>query len=226
MTALARTSTLPEIAADFRKFLGEQDLSPERRALAEAAITAFLDFSDREDPALLAPLIAAARAPARALFEIGATLLGLLAQEFEAAREAWLGLTIDRTSTARFTAVAYLTPEMPRGFAQRVVERALADKSTKVRSKGVELASELELRALVPQLERLATDDPDEAVRRSLASWLPILRDGYRLVGTKEDGYWVHFRVPGAYISAPFHGDPTPAAIAAVIQEESARRPK
>ena len=216
-------SSAAEIAEQFRAFVGSGGLAPEGREVASAAITAFVAYDADQDPSVLPALLAAARDRRKAVVEVGAQLLALLARCFQPAQDAWRALARDRTVAARFAAIAFLDPEMPSELIEAVLEAGLSDKAAQVRAKTVEVATTLERRALVPAIERLV-QDPDAKVRKEVEAWLPILRDGYRLEPGKEAGWWwISFCVPGSSISAPFQGNPTPEAIRAAIDAELAR---
>jgi hypothetical protein len=210
-----------DIAARLRRFVSEQSLSVERRALALDAIDAFVSFDARQELASLEPLAAAASSTNKAVYEVGAQLLALLARRFDAARDRWRVLATSRSATARFHAIAYLDGQMPEAFLLEVLRLGLADRATRVRAKSVEVTEAFELRELLPDLERLATEEKAEAVLEALADYLPMLRDGYAL---SPDHKWVQFRLPGAFVSAPLHGPATAAAIAEVIAEERRKR--
>lgn len=213
-----------EIANDFRRFLADQDLPPERRRTAEAAIDAFLAFDAQNNPASLELLVAAIRSPHKAVREIGAQLLAALAGPFEAAQARWRVLAADRSVNARFHAMAYLDERMPEQLCLDVLRRGLSDTSERVRQKAVEVSEGLGQRALVAELEALLARETSASVKASLVFHLPILRDGYAVESQDAQSHWVSFRLPGALVSAPLFGEATPEAIRALIAEETTKR--
>lgn len=217
-------SDAPAIAARFRRFLAEQRMPPDRRAAAEAAIEAFVAFAEGQEPSALDPLVVAARSPHKAVYETGALLLSTLAGLFEPAQRRWRALAEDKSATARFHAIAYLEQPMPESLCLEVLRLGLRDASARVRAKAVEGAEGHALRVLLPELEEMQRHESDTKVRAALAFHLPILRDGYALDSPASDRHYVRFRLPGALVSAPLHGKPTPEAIAALIAAKAAER--
>lgn len=219
-------SSADTIALSLRAFVDEQALPPERKELALRAIEAFVSFDAQQDVTLLEPLAAAASSTNKAVYEVGAQLLALLALRFDAARERWRALATSRTVAARFRAMAYLDGRMPRPFLLDLVRLGLVDSSDKVRAKAVELTDELGLREMLPMLARMETEERSELVTKALAFYVPMLRDGYALTSSSADHHYVQFRVPDALVSAPLHGPCTAEAIAAVIDEERKKHMK
>lgn len=212
------------IALSLRAFVNKQALPPEREELALKAIEAFVSFDARQDVTLLEPLAAAAASTSKAVYEVGAQLLALLARRFEAGRDRWRALATSRLVTSRFRAVAYLDEHMPKPFLLDLVRAGLADSSAKVRAKAVEVADELGLREMLPVLTQMEAEERTELVTEALAYYVPMLRDGFALTSYSADHHYVRFRLPGALVSAPLHGPATAEAIAAVMDEERKKR--
>src|SRR5262249_6176435 len=110
----------------------------------------------------------------------------------------------DKNATARFHAVAYLDEELPEALRREVVQLALSDRSAKVRQMGIEGAERFKFMQFLPHLEEMQRTETNEAVRRSLALHVPLLRDGFLLKPSGDgEGYYLTVRGPGS-LGGPF----------------------
>lgn len=195
------------VAEYFREWLRRFPKEPAgRMAAALAAVDAFEACERETEPAAadLRTLVVAASSPHKLVFETGCHLLVNLAARQPAARRCLLQMAQDRSATARFHAVAYLEAELPEELRREVVGLALGDRSVKVRQKGIEGAERFRLVCFLAQLEGMRQTDPSEAVRRSLAFHLPLLRDGFLLRRSEDgEGYYLTVRGPRS-VGGPF----------------------
>lgn len=195
------------VAEYFRGWLGNFPKEPaDRMAMALAAVAAYEVCERKAEPtaADLQPLVVAASSSHKLVFETGGTLLARLAAGKAAAQRCLLQMAQDWSATARFHAVAYLDAELPEELRREIVGLALRDRSAKVRQKGIERAEEFRFTSLLAQLEEMQRTDPNEAVRRSLAFHIPLLRDGYRLERSDDGaGYYLTVRGPRS-VGGPF----------------------
>lgn len=187
----------------FREWLrGFPKEPPERMALALAAVDAYASIvrKARVTAEDLAPLVAAASSRHTLVFETGAKLLNdlsCLAGRQQVVEEAIRGMATSRDATARFHAVAYLEGEARREFLLEIVRLALADKSAKVRWKGVDVANRLDLKELIPDLKQLQKTERNTGVLETLASELPLLEQGWVVQPVKDSkdfSLWIKHR--------------------------------
>jgi hypothetical protein len=107
-------------------------------------------------------------------------------------------------STARFHAIAYLRSFLPEQLKRTIIERALVDRSAKVRAKAVERIEEFHLDCYIPRLEEMVKTEKNTHVLQSLGLHLPLLRDGFHLRRAKDgSGYYLTVRGPGS-LGGPF----------------------
>ncbi|HEY7425636.1 MAG TPA: hypothetical protein VH682_15500 [Gemmataceae bacterium] len=135
----------------------------------------------------LEPIIAAARCPRRAAWDVGGRLLAELAQTNQAAQEAFRELVASRKASERLQAVLSLSARMPVALLQELLSQTVNDRSKRVRQWTAEQCNMLNLREIVPELLRRAETEPDPDVKRGLEFNAALIRDGYR-VEIKEGG--------------------------------------
>jgi hypothetical protein len=187
-------------AEHFRQWLGNFPKQPaDQRALALSAIDAY-ETGERNEALSrgdLAPLIRAASDPHKIVFEVGCHLLAHLATSRVEGQDAFRAMARSKDATARFHAVAYLEESMPEPLRLEIVELALGDRSARVRTKGIERAMDFSFKALLPRLEQMLATEKTNKVKRTLALFVPLLRDGYCLrQSTDGNGYWLTVRKP------------------------------
>jgi hypothetical protein len=193
------------IATRYRDWLRNFSKEPaDRMAMALAAIKAFEACEHRVTDADLRPLITAASSPHKLVFETGCNLLVQLAEFHSEAQKCISQMARDKNVTARFHAVAFLQETLPEGLRREIVRLALDDRSVKVRQKGIEGAERFRFTDLLPRLEELQRTETNEAVQRSLAFHVPLLRDGFLLMPSEDgEGYYLNVRGPGS-VGGPF----------------------
>ena len=193
------------IAECYRDWLRNFPKEPaDRMAMALAAIKAFEACERCVTAADLRPLVTAASSPHKLVFETGCNLLVQLAKRHPEAQKCISQMARDKNATARFHAVAYLHEELPEGLRREVVQLALDDRSVKVRQRGIEGAEEFRFTDLLPRLEEMQRTETNEAVQRSLAFHIPLLRDGFLLRPSEDgEGYYLTVRGPGS-VGGPY----------------------
>jgi hypothetical protein len=194
-------------ADQWRRWLRQFARQPEDRfALALAAVDAFeaLSAGMSTDDQPLAALVTAASSPYKLVFETGCHLLVELAESRPDCQQAIDRMASSRSATARFHAVAYLTAALPESLRLSVIDRALSDRSARVRAKAVEQVETFGFRHWLPRLEAMMASETRGDVRGSLALHIPLLRDGFWLQSLPDGtGYWLTVHAPHG-IGGPF----------------------
>lgn len=178
----------------------------DRMKAALAAVDAFEACERETEPSAddLQPLVFAASSPHKLVFETGCNLLVLLAARHTTAQRCLLQMAQDKNATARFHAVAYLDAGLAEELRLEILRLALRDRSAKVRQKGIEGAERFRFKGFLSQLQEMQQTESNEAVRRSLAFHIPLLRDGY-LLKRSEDGAGYYLTVRGPWsVGGPF----------------------
>jgi hypothetical protein len=193
-------------------------------AIGLQAIDAFDRLADSGllDDTSLRHVIAAATCPASAVWGVGCDLLFVLAKTHPTARDAIRTILASKQMSPRWQIIAsvhgrYRT-ELPYEFILEVLRTGLADKSAKVRRFAIDRGASAELLDLLPDLLALRSNEQDAKVLDSLAFYIPLLRDGYRLEppspGSHDPQFCVQFK----------HGITTRAVPLAVIDRLGLRR--
>jgi hypothetical protein len=194
-------------ADDYRTWLRKFPKEPAARmATALAAVDAFENCrrKRRVTAADLRPLVLAASSPHKLVFETGCNLLVQLAARHAEAQACFLEMAKDKNATARFHAVAYLSPKLPEPLRLEIVGIALDDRNAKVRLKGIEGAEEFNFTRFLERLEEMQETEANEAVRHSLAVHIALLRDGFFVEPSRDGaGYYLTVRGPRSF-GGPF----------------------
>lgn len=197
----------------------------------EPALCAAIDAYDSIQQAgttsedTLRPIIEAACSSRRPLYENVTGLLGALAEQFTAARDAVEKMSIDRRSQVRLNAILCLTKAMPASFSMRLLRQALCDKSAVVREKAADWAGRLRMRQLVPDLEAAFRAEKRAATRDTIEFEMRLLRDGYIFKPAKDSGYFLTTYtkqgVKGRFVR---QSDVDSRGLDAIIQEQLAEQ--
>ena len=184
----------------WRRWLSRFTREPkERLAQAFEAVDAFEALSAGPDERILQSLVKAASSPHKLVFETGCHLLVLLAATQENCQQAIDRMSSSQDATARFHAVAYLSASLPESLRLSVIDRALSDRSSRVRAMAVQQAETFNLRHLLPRLEDMIASESRANVLKSLALHVPLLRDGFLLKSEPDgSGYWLTVSTPGS----------------------------
>jgi hypothetical protein len=193
-------SALNFTAAYFREWLRDFPKEPaDRMAMALAAVDACETFERSLNAAHLGPLVIAASAPHKLVFESGCRLLVQLATVHVDAQQCLLQMIRSRDASARFHAAAYIEKAVPEDLRREIVQLALSDRS--VRKKGIQGAEEFKFIDLLPRLEEMQRHERSKSVQDALAFHIPILRSAFGLSQT-EDGKGYYLKVLGPMASA------------------------
>jgi len=166
----------------WRRWLGRFTREPkDRLAHAFEAVDAFEALSAGPDEQMLQTLVKAASSPHKLVFETGCHLLFRLAATQENCQQAIDRMASSRDATARFHAIAYLNATLPEPLRFSVIDRALSDRSSRVRAKAVEKVEAFGLRQFLARLEAMIGSESRREVLRSLALHVPLLREGFLL---------------------------------------------
>jgi hypothetical protein len=176
------------------------------------------------DDRSLQAIVRAASSPHKIVFEVGCHILVELARTSEPAQTALVAMSSGKDTTARFHAVAYLSQSLPADLRHTIVQRSLRDRSAKVRQKAIERAEQFQFKDLLPELETLASTEANASVRRTLALFLPLLRDGFLLERARDGTGWqvtVHGRhsITSSYIPATKYSDSHLQSVIAALRE-------
>jgi hypothetical protein len=195
-------------ADQWRRWLRGFTREPEERlALALQAVDAFeaLSSGHPADDQTVQMLAKAASSPHKLVFETGCHLLVRLAATQEVCQQAIDRMASSRDATARFHAVAYLNASLPDSLRLSVIDRALSDRSARVREKGIEQAEAFGFRHWLPRLEAMMASEQRADVLEVLALHIPLLRDGFRLEPAPDgSGYYLTVRASDGGIGGPF----------------------
>jgi len=184
----------------WRRWLSRFTRQPKHRlAQAFEAVDAFEALSAGPDEQILQSLVKAASSPHKLVFETGCHLLVLLAATQENCQQAIDRMSSSQDATARFHAVAYLNASLPESLRFSIIDRALSDRSSRVRAMAVQQAETFGLRHLLPRLEDMIASESRANVLKSLALHVPLLRDGFLLEPEPDgSGYWLTVSTPGS----------------------------
>ena len=137
-----------------------------------------------------------------AVYEIGSTVLGELAESDHRAMSAIQKMALSEHAHVRHNALLCLTNETARSAALAIMRGALSDKSSRVRCKAADWAGRLKAQALVPDLARAMLAEAHHETRRVMNNELRLLRDGYITQPTEGGGTAVTFDAsPGGRIT-------------------------
>jgi hypothetical protein len=148
MTSFVRPDFEPWIESYLRKRFPELELPLLNAVRAYDAVEADLGV----DPTLLKPLLEAASNARVPLYENATELLGALAVNHEAARQAVIEMASNSKAQVRFNAILCVNESAPRSFALQIVRNRLYDNSARVREKAADWAYRCRLNELVPDL--------------------------------------------------------------------------
>jgi hypothetical protein len=148
----------------------------------------------------LRPLLIAAKSPASLVWQSALELLPRLARKHAAVRDAMLDMLNSKKVHERFNVIASLTSCVPKSLARKMIRQALNDKGARVRLKAAEAADRLNLRDLIPDLERSLAAETNANAKINMEFSTAMLRDGYHL--TRENGepsLWVRAKSGWTY---------------------------
>jgi hypothetical protein len=174
----------------------------DQHKLIAAARAAFKKLEKRKSVSRddLAPILESARSPWVASRTGAGHLLAALAAQHPAAQECIREMMASRKSQERDGAVYLLNDQLPRSLSLEVLRQALDDRSSTVRVGASRKCDMLELRELVPELERRIALETDPRAKQTLEFHTAILRDGYVIQGKGED-LSICIRVKGRWSS-------------------------
>ncbi len=174
------------IADDFRFMLSgsfQKKISINSVAIALAAVDAYEFCESVTDPKEIdiKPIVEAACSRHKVALDTGCRLLVHLAAEKSLAQDCLLKMSMNKNSTARFNACAYINNSLPEKLRLEIVRRALNDRSAIVRHKGVVQAEVFKFMCFMPQLQEMYLNEQSKDIRRFLDVHIRLLRDGYVL---------------------------------------------
>lgn len=190
----------------WRQWLRGFPREPEDRlALALGAVDAFETLSSGRstDDQAVRVLTGAASSPYKLVFETGCYLLVRLAATQLSCQQAIESMASSQSSIARLHAVAYLDASLPNSLRLSVINRALSDRSSRVRAMAVQQAEVFGFRDLLPRLEDMIASESRTDVQESLALHIALLRDGFRL-RPDESGFFLTVRTPDSALVISF----------------------
>lgn len=208
--------------ASHRHYVAQNWKKAQDRDVGFAALDAFEASLGRNlEEEELAAVVAAARSPHKAVFDLGGELLGLLAARSEAARTAFRGLAVSKAGKHRLVAMAYLTQSLPRPFLVELLRLGLADKASDVVQKAAERCAAARLKELLPELLRAERAATREETREWVSLMKDITRDGYavRPAGRGEYELTVMGADGGMSVQFVSKADLAPARLKRLVRE-------
>ncbi len=164
---MSTNSSFTEYCNELREYVRVRQRNRQDALLSLAAIRAGqkADLAGSITNEALTKILSAAISTHLGPFYVGTDLLARLFSRFPEVRAAWKGLACSPVSHERWVAVTALADHrVPKTFAERIVRRALHDKSPKVRFWAVERVFTRELRSLIPELRALAVRERNNKV--------------------------------------------------------------
>lgn len=162
-----------------------QDMTP---PVVEAMVaTQRMVLDEAASPELLAPVLWCACARQSRISHTAPYLLALLAEHFLIARQAQVWLFGRRQMDARLSAVDALRGTLPHEMTRWMLERALADKSNRVRRWAAARVSSCEMRSVLPALLRAAKAEKEEKWRKWMTTMYHTCDLGYHFVNDPGD---------------------------------------
>jgi len=157
--------------AIYRDWINSRKVPSDRKQLANEALNTFEILSARKtiEPFDLEPIIQAAKSPYLVAFDIGTEMLVRLAVNNLTAqsviREIVLGA---RKENERFRMIAALNNDLPREFTIELLRKALYDKGKRVREKAAAMADTLELKELLPEIDKCLHSEPHPITKKGI----------------------------------------------------------
>jgi hypothetical protein len=167
--------------------LNHPGIKGDQLTLILAALDAFKTLEKRKKFSRkdLTPILDAARSRWVASSCSGGTMLATLAITHPVAQECIREMIASRKKQERDSAVYLLDGRLPRSLIVGVLRQALSDRSHVVRTRAAQKCDTLELRELLPDLERQRAVETDSYAKREFEFHTTILRDGYLV---REEG--------------------------------------
>lgn len=150
-------------------------------------ITEVLDQKKQITGEDLRPVIDATMSKHACVWEEGATLLLRLAARHNLAQQALIKISNAPTAADRFKIMSFLRDgqHVPHEIKVQLLTHGLADKSSKVREFAANSIDALELKELLPMLEKAYVEESNSTTRSVLHFAIQMLRNGY---ATKDLG--------------------------------------
>jgi hypothetical protein len=150
----------------------------------EAAFQCFFDVARRPSCSVLdlAAVQQAALSPTRTYRDFAVQMLLLLGMHHAAARDVLFGLLDVKKADVRFTMISHFQfNHLPysKDFVLKVITKALADPSSKVRIMAVQGCVQYDEKAGLPFLVERQKLETNTDVRKTLDCDIPLIRDGY-----------------------------------------------
>lgn len=144
-----------------------------------AAVRPTLSATDLE------PLLKAAKHANLLPRRIGISLLTLLAQVHEAARQALLTLLDSKRAVTRWQCIthihSYRIKNLPKEFIEQIIRKGLDDRLPRTRQAAADLMMCYQRKDLLSLLENKLAVEKDAATVKSFQFVIPLVRDGYFL---------------------------------------------
>jgi hypothetical protein len=120
------------------------------------------------------------------VYETGLNFLVRLAATQPGCQRAIEGMASSQSWHARLSAVTCLNASLPESLRLSVINRALSDRSARVRAMAVEKTEAFGFRHFLPRLEKMMSSESRADVLWSLNFHIPLLRDGFLLRPTPD----------------------------------------
>ncbi len=165
----------------FREWISHHNERPELRELALDTVDVFEQILLSSPPSseLTGKLADAAMHSHQIVWEIGLSSLLLLGESRDDARSFIAEMAHSRKMEHRRRSIRYLTDRHPRSFSIAILSTLLQDRSGKIRGFAAGQIERLNLRELIPVLERAVEQESQRTVRFEIELSLALLRRNY-----------------------------------------------
>jgi hypothetical protein len=179
----------------------------------------------------LDPILLAAKHTNLVLRRTGLSLLILLSQVHEAARQALLSLLDSKKAITRWQCLThvdyYRVKDLPNEFIEQMIRKGLEDKLLRTRQAAACLVMRYQRKDLVSLLEQKLAEEGDAETVKSYQFVIPLVRDGYFLEQEPNGDLRLTSWTPYSIGSQPIlREDATPGKIKQIIAEEWASEEK
>jgi len=168
----------------YRGWVNAQNDPPDRKQIAHEALDTYekLVGHDAIERHELGPIVIAAMCPYRVAYDIGTEMLVRLASSNVTAQDVIREIVFNSHKVSeRFRIIANLSHGLSREYTVELIRKALNDKGNRVREKAAEVADSLELKELLPDLDKRLLSENHPSAKRAIEFHAAMLRDGYVL---------------------------------------------
>ena len=185
----------------FEKRLGPRKPADEAALLAAADAFDAAQLSGRLAKSQLQQIVDGASSKGTLAWANSTDLLKVLSGQFAEAAAAIVEMSKHRQAHVRFNALCCLGKKTPTDTVHAVIRAGLIDKSSRVRWKAADRAHSLRAVELVPEITAALKAEKHDKTRATIESELRLLRDGYLVDQSNNDGFYVTISYAGGACS-------------------------